>query len=182
MNWLLFILATGLILAIEVMLRPLLGLPGRGGISPELTLVLATWLALVARSSAVPWAMLALGLLAELSSPGPLPGVVVGPVTLGYLAAGYVVLQLRVLVFRESLITLIAMVFAAGLAVQLVSVALLIPHARGWVGEAGAGWSASGQLTRGFLELLYTAAATLPLGLILVRTIPLWHFAGKSRM
>ncbi|MEX0654561.1 MAG: hypothetical protein WDZ31_02840 [Phycisphaeraceae bacterium] len=180
MNWLIFAIAAYLLLALESGLRTLLAVGD--GVSPSFLLVLAVFIGMMAPSSVVPWAFLAIGLLVDLQ-PGPVRDVtLIGPAALGYLAGAYVVLQLRTLVFRESVLALAVLVLAVGIFVQLVYVALLT--ARGLpmlTAEPVVGWSAADQLVHRFLELLYTAVLAIPLGLLLFKSAGIWSFVHRAR-
>lgn len=182
MNWLVFALAAYVMLALETGLRTLLGVSGLAGAYPSFVLILAVYIGLVAPSHVVPWAMLALGLLVDLQA-GPVPeAAIIGPAALGYLFGAYVVLQLRVLVFRESVITLAALVFATGIFVQLVIVGLYTMRGLPWLtAQPVEGWSAADQLVHRFFVLLYTAIAAVPIGALLLRTTPLWGLPNRGR-
>ena len=105
----------------------------------------------------------------------------VGPATLGYLCAGFVLLQFRSLVLRDSLISLAVMVFVAGLFAHLVAVAMLTLRGLSWFAGDPVVDGAADLLVRSFGELVYSALIALPVGLALMRTRPLWGFAsGKG--
>ena len=182
MNWLIFAIAAYLLLALETGLRTLLALPLLADASPRLLLILAVYVGMMAPASTVPWAFLALGLLTDLQ-PGPARDVIlIGPAALGYLVGAYVVLQLRAMVFRESVLALSVLVLVGGIFVHLCWVALLT--ARGLpmlTHEPIVGWSAADQLVHRFLELLYTAVVAVPVGLVLFKVSPIWHFNHRSR-
>ena len=182
MNWLIFAIVTYVMLILEVGLRTLLGLPGPAGVHPSFLLVLGVYVALMAPAQVVPWVMLVLGVLVDLG-PGPSPEMtIVGPAALGYLVGGYVVLQLRSLVFRESVITLAALVFAAGIFVQLVVVVLYTARGLPWLtAQPMPGWNAADQLVHRFFQLLYTTALAVPLGALLLRTSVIWGFTPRGR-
>ena len=178
MNWLIFLLMSYAALALEAGLRELWVV---GTAAPSLALVLAVYVGLLAPASVVPWAWLALGVAADLQ-PGPLPqGPIIGPMALGYLTAGLMVLQLRKLLFRESILAMVACVLAGGAVAHLVAVGLLSLRGAGdAVGEPMAAFAAS-QLAGRAVELVYTAAVALPVGWLLLRTTGLWGFANRSR-
>lgn len=183
MNWFLFAIFAYVMLALEVGLAGLLGFQGASGaVTPSFVLILAVYIGMLAPTSVVPWAMLILGLLVDLQ-PGPVQdAVVVGPMALGYLTGAFAVLQLRALVFRESVISLAAMIFGVGVFVHLVAVALLTMRGLPWtLAEPIAGWNAADQLVHRFLHLLYTAGMALPIGAILFKITPLWHFTSRQR-
>jgi cell shape-determining protein MreD len=176
MNWPVFALFAYVAAALDLGLG---SLPVVGEAS--FILILAVFVGLNAPGSVVAWALLILGLLVDLQ-PGPVHGaVLLGPGALGFLAGAYAVLQLRTLLFRESVMTLAVMVLAVGVFVQLVMVALLTMRGLPMIAEPIAGWNAADQLAHRFMQLLYTAALSVPVGWVLIRSRPLWGFAGKGR-
>jgi cell shape-determining protein MreD len=184
MNWLLFALVSYLALVAETGLRAIwtVSLPIAGDLSPSLLLIVLVFVGLHASPWTVTWSALALGLVADLQ-PGPMPeATLLGPTALGFLAGAYAVVQMRAMVFRESLLTFVILVLLTGLFVHLVAVALLTLRGLPWpLGEPIPGWSAPDQLVHRFLELMYTAALAVPAGLVLFRTTRLWAFAGKGK-
>jgi len=181
MNWLVFILVTYVGLAMQSGLETLLAIPdAQTGVSPSWLLILAVFVGLSAPASVVPWAMLMLGILVDLSSPIAGGGVLVGPGALGYLVGAFAVLQLRGLVFRQSMFTLAVMVFVVGLLIQLVIVALLTGRGLSWLtAQPLAGWNAMDQLAHRFLMLIYSAIAAIPAGYVLFKLTPVWGFGAK---
>jgi len=183
MNWLLFAIFSYLALMAEMGLRSvwMIPLPMAGDLTPSLLVIMLVFVGLFAPSWTVAWAGLVLGLLADLQ-PGPMPdAVLLGPTTLGFLVGAYAVLQMRTMVFRESLLAFVVLVLVTGLFIDLVTVALLTFREVPWpLGEPIPGWSAPTQLVHRFLELLYTAALAIPLGFALFRTIRIWGFPGNA--
>jgi len=182
MNWLVFAITSYLFLLLQTGLKPLLGIPDAMGASPNFLLILAVFIGLSAQTKTVAWGMLTLGILANLI-PGPEPtGTILGPVALGYLAGAFAILQLRTLVFRESVISLAIMVFFVGIIVELVTVMLYT--GRGlplFLNQPIPNWSAIDELFQRFWELLYSAVAAVPLGLILLRLRTGFNFTGITR-
>ncbi len=117
--------------------------------------------------------MLVLGLLVDLQ-PNPTPAVtIIGPASLGYLVGAYVVLQLRALVFRESVITLAALVFTTGIFIQLVIVGIYTMRGLPWLtAQPVEGWNTADQLVNRFFILLYTTVMVVPIGALLLRRRP----------
>ena len=181
MNWLIFALFAFVTLVLDVGLRPLWAVPdAAAGVSPCLLLVLMTFIAMRAPSAAALWAGLVLGLLVDLQI-GP-AGLVMGPAALGFLAGAYAVLQVRTLVFRQSVATLAVITFVAGIFVHLVSVALYTARGLPFTpAEFITGWDAAEQLVHRFLELLYTCAVAVPFGWLLLRLANLWGFPAGGR-
>jgi rod shape-determining protein MreD len=182
MNWLVFTLSAYVFLLLQAGLKPLLGIPDAQGVSPNFLLILAVYVGLMAPARTVAWGMLALGVIANLL-PGPVPaGPILGPEALGYLAGAFAVLQLRTLVFRESVVSLSIMVFVVGIFIQLVTVALYT--ARGLpflLGDPVSAWSASDELVHRFLELIYSAAVAVPVGAVLIRLAGAFNFIPGQR-
>lgn len=173
MNWLLFAILTYAFLLMQVGLTALLGIPDAQGIKPDFLLIFAVFIGIQAQARTVAWGMLTLGIVANLL-PGPVKeGPLLGPEALGYVAGAFAVLQLRTLVFRESVISLAIMVFVVGIFIELVTVALYT--GRGlplFLGQPIPNWNASDELVHRFLILLYSAIASVPIGLVLLKIAP----------
>ena len=189
MNWLVFTIWVYLMLVADKGLDELLEVQM---VAPSFTLILAVFLSLWAAPATVPWTLLVLGVLQDLSyghAAGSVSNLLlIGPHGLGYLAGGYVSIQLRGLVLRDSPVAMAVTVFAIGLFVHLVVVAMLT--LRGLpilLVEPICAWSAADELVRRFFALLYTAAVSLPVGYVLIRSARLWRFSatkvglGRSR-
>ena len=189
MNWFIFILAAYVCLALQTGLRTLIELPMAGGVDPSFVLVLGVFIGLLAPASTVGWAMLVLGVLVDLTTTlqwanagaADVMAPVVGPHAVAYVVGAYAVVQLRTLVFRESVLSLAMMTFSVGLFVLLARVVLMAVMNFGWTWPStNPGFSAAEALFGGFLSLLYTTAMALPLGALLLRTTNVWAFAGRT--
>lgn len=177
MSRLTFVITAYAAVSIQAGLAPLWGVPHGGSqATPSLLLILTCFLALMAPSLTAVWSAVILGLLADALSAVPL----VGPHALGFALGAYVVLQLRGLVFRESVLTLAFMTLAAGVFAHLGAVALIairsIPLTPGGAVE---GFVAADELVGRFFDVLYTAAASVPVGWLLFRTASWWGFPAK---
>ncbi len=182
MNWLAFTLVAYIFLAMQAGLASLLGMPDAQGVMPNFLLIFAVYIGLMAPTRTVAWGMLTLGLLANLLTVPVPDGIILGPEALGFLAGAFAVLQLRTLLFRESVITLAIMVFFVGIFIHLVTVALYTGRGLPFLlGDPVPGWSASYQLVRRFFELLYSAAAAVPIGFVLMRGKSFFNFASAPR-
>ncbi len=182
-----FILFAYLALAVQIGLGPLWVLNWMGGVQPSLVLPLAVFVALWAPPMRALWACLVLGLLVDLTQPLAVQGtmqdaVIIGPYGLSYLLAGWLALKARALVFRDSYISIAALVFLLGLVVHLLAVAILnlrsihLPIIPWLAGSRIPGWNTPDQLMARFLEVLYSAIVALPVGAVLVRSIKWWAF------
>lgn len=187
MRWWFLILICLLTLALDLGLRSLWMIPLGPGITPNLVLILMVFISLWATPLRAMWIALALGLALDLLHPWPLQGsvedlVVLGPMALGFAAGCYLILQLRSFLFRDSLISLAALVFLAGGFAHLLTLTLLILRTLPWLHPLFGGhrfppaWSAADQLWQSFLSLLYSSLLALPLGWLLLRTLPFWSF------
>ena len=128
-----------------------------GGARAEVLLSLACFAALFARDSAqgltASWI---LGLLKDLGSAGPL-----GLHALLFLGAGWVVLQIRQILFRESPLTQLGVTFAAACWVNLVA-AIVVSISVG-------GIPVGVLIGKTLLSALLTAGVTVPLHLTLMQ-------------
>ncbi|MEO1237551.1 MAG: hypothetical protein AAFX76_12255 [Planctomycetota bacterium] len=180
MNWVVFGVTAYVFFAVQSGFA--VGWSVGAGVTPNLLLVLAVFVGMSARRSAVPWSLLVVGVLLDLL-PGPVreQGTLVGPQAVGYLAASFVVLQLRNLLFRESVLTMVVLVFAVGGFAALVESVLYAFRGLPWLAGEPLAWGAMEQLWRRLQELVYTAAVAVPVGLLLGATRRVWGFSGRPR-
>ncbi len=174
MNWIVFTITAYVLFALQAGLAPAWAF---GNATPNLLLILAVFVGVSAARHATPWALLILGVLLDLQ-PGPLAehGVILGPHALGYLVGAYAVLQLRNLLFRESLLTIVIMVFAVGGFAALIEAVVYALRGLPWMFAEPLPWSAGELLWRRFQQLLYTAVVAIPLGALLQLTRRAWGF------
>ena len=179
MNRITFAIATYLFLALQNGLGPLWTV---GGVTPSLILILGVFVGVSAPRTTVMWSMLILGVLLDLQ-PGPLrhSGVILGPHAVGYLIGGYSLLQLRGLLFRESVITIVLLVCAVGGFAAMVETLIYALRAMPWLAADPLPWSPMQQLGHRLTELLYSALVAIPFGLMLQASRRLWGFAGRSK-
>ncbi|MEM9345312.1 MAG: rod shape-determining protein MreD [Planctomycetota bacterium] len=178
MNWLTFAIMTYLGFALQVVLAPVWPIQHH---QPLVLLILLVYIGLQAPAMAVAWSAVVLGLLADIMPYVKPETGVIGPWAIGFLAAGYAMVQLRNLLFRDSMFTIGIMTLIAGIFALLVATTL---HAfRGiplFGNEPVEGFKAANQLYRGFFTLLNTAAFAIPMGYVLLRTRSLWSFSGRG--
>jgi hypothetical protein len=108
--------------------------------------------------------------------------VLIGPHALGYTFAGVVVLQVRAMLFRRSVLTIALMTFIAYLAASLVVVAIY--SVRRWYPEDPLYWTdfrAAGVLVRQVGIAAYSFVLALPLGWILLTLSPAWGFQTATQ-
>jgi hypothetical protein len=180
MRWSVFILTAYVALLLQAGLANLLAY-GDSAVTPSFLLILGVFVGMWAPPRTVAWAMLVLGLLTDLTHAYPIGDVqmiyLVGPASLGYLLGATAVCQLRSMVFRDSALALMVMVFLVGILVHLAAIALLTIRGWPWIpGEPIAGYSQTHALVEAFKQLLYTTLLALPVGYVLQRTSALWRF------
>jgi rod shape-determining protein MreD len=162
MRWWVFAILAYLSLALETSLRDVLEI-GATGVSPSFAIIYATFIALNAPSRVALWACLVLGLGIDLlSTVGDGTYIVIGPNALGYTLACVLLLQMRTLVLHRNLTTLALCVLIAAVFAHIVVLALMT--ARSWVDPLA--WNMGQQLLTRLGIALYSAALTLPLGIL----------------
>lgn len=178
MNWVTFAIATYAAAVLDVGLANLWGLPDGAGATPSMLLILGVFIAMAAPPMTVAWTTLILGLTMDLIALRAEAQPILGPSALGMLTAGWGVLQLRGLLFRQSPLALAALtLIAAGL---MHAVIILMLNLRGipWLtGQPLENWSLADQLYHRFLDGLYSAIVAWPMGLVLFRLEPLFGLA-----
>lgn len=182
MRWPVFAFFAFVCVVAQLSLRNVLTLESLGFVTPDIVACLAVFVALFAHRTSALWACWGLGLAMDLAPQLTRDGGhVIGPNALGYVFGGYMVLQLRTMVFRRRAVTLGFLTFVFVLAASVVAVALLT--VRGW-------YAADNPMTSGALEefmrrsgiALYSGIIAIPLGWLLGGTIRLWGFqSGMSR-
>ncbi|WP_432799496.1 hypothetical protein [Poriferisphaera sp. WC338] len=182
MNWLILVLVSYGLLAVEMGTKPLISLPeGLGGMAPSLLLVLGVYVVMMGRGNVVLWVMLGLGVVVDLMSSTIPGGPIVGPNALGFLVGGIAVLQMRGFVFRESVLAMSVMVFACGIFASLVAIFMIKLRGLGWLtNEPVPGWQSADQMYRYFMMLVYTTVLSLPLGFVLMKSTPMWGFGPRA--
>ena len=182
MRWQVFLVFAFLAVVADVSFINVLNVGIMGGVTPSVCAALVVFICLFAsRLSALSGSLL-LGALLDLSFPalaGPAGNDVylLGPHALGLLFGGYLVLQMRTMVFRQRALTLGVLAGLCILAAGIVMTAIFI--IRGWYGE-GVNYmtqpSAFKELVKHAAVALYTALLGVPLGWVLLQTLPAWGF------
>lgn len=166
MNWAVFGVLSYVLLALSYAGGSMLSV---WGVRPEPMLVLVVFVSLMAPWRVAMTAALVGGLCLDLLKLYPGGVVLVGPQTLGLLMGAFVVHQLRNVVFRHSLLTVVILTGVGGVFAEIFSTALLVVRALPWpVGEVFAGWSAADALFGGFLSVVYTSVLAVPIGWVLL--------------
>ncbi len=183
MNWAVFGIFTYVFLVLQTSLTPVLELPTRYGVvGPQFVLLLGVIVGMFAhpRITCIAWAIL--GLLVDLTSTyalGPTePSLtLVGPHVLGYLAAAYVMIQLRTMVFKQHPFSTGFAIIVCGVAAELVIV--LILSIRGMY-DPIAGFSALPQLALRGIGLLYSAVVGVILAVPMLKLTLLFNFPANT--
>jgi hypothetical protein len=190
MRWFVFFIAAFVLLALEVGLRPLWVLPvgPYGDAAPSLLLILGVFISLNTTAGVVVTAMILLGAATDVTQvvgkteSEPLRDIVLlGPAALGFLLGGYLTMQLRHVVFRDSVVTMVVMTFTIGLFMQL-AIVLLIWLRSMLPTDAVPEWRVASQLMQRAMSVIYSSVVAIPLGLLLVRTRRMWLFNSTRGM
>lgn len=179
MRWPIFAIFAFAALVVQLSVRNVFTLFSVWGISPDVVAVLAVFVALFANRTSALWACFILGLLVDLAPQAHEASYhVLGPHALGYTAGGYLVLQMRSMVFRRRAITMGFLTLLSLIVASLVIVMLL--SIRSWYpGEMPYG--PLSDLGRQCLVAVYSAVVAIPLGWLLNATVPLWGFQSANQ-
>jgi cell shape-determining protein MreD len=181
MRWPIFVVFAFVALALEISLRNSLRLDNLyHGVSPSFVACLLTFILMFAPRLTSLWACWIIGVVMDL-----LPGQgetavrVIGPCALGLVFGGLMIIPLRSMVFRRRLLTMAFMTFVFALASSIVSVFLLT--LRHWYPSSStADYSGLRDLTFRFFEALYSGVLAIPVGWLLLLTLPLWGFQTNA--
>ncbi len=160
---------------------------GLWDVRPSLSAVLVVFVALSAPRTLALWACFVLGLLIDLSSQHSVGGnrivYLVGPHTLGFLAAGWMVVRGRTMVFRRRPLTIGVMTLGCVLLAQAIILVVLVVRSREWYPGGVIHWTDTTlgiEMLRRVLIAVYSGLFAIPAGWLLVRTIRLWGFQTVS--
>ena len=184
MNWLTFSILAYLAYALQLILAPLWSFElGEKGIEPMLLLVLLVYIGLQAPGIHVAWAAIVLGVLADVLQ-DDYQTALIGPWAIGMLAAGYALIQMRNLLFKDSMFTIGIMTLVAGIFALLVTTTLytMRDNVPLFGNTPVVGYSAFDELYYGFAKMLYTAAVAIPVGYLLLKSQALWGFNARRSM
>lgn len=182
MRWPIFLIVAFVTIVIDTSFIGVLQLQTLRGIAPSLSIALVVFICLFAsRLSALAGAFL-LGVMMDFSSPLSMSGglgtvSLLGPHALGFLFAGYLIVQMRTMVFRQRSITIGALSTIAWIAAALVAITIFL--FRSWYGD-GVNYPTSGGAVRELLRQIgigiYSGLLAIPVGWALLATIPAWGF------
>ena len=183
MRWVVFLIFAALALVFDTGVSEILRIEKVWAIRPSFCGVLAVFVALSAPRTTALWACFCLGLLLDLSNPLTVETgrtlYLIGPYTLGFVAGGWLVLQARSMVFRRRPFTIGVMTIVCLLAVQIVATILFVVRSRSWYPGGPVEWTELTvwvELLKRFLIAIYTGLLAVPVGWVLVRSMPLWGF------
>ena len=178
MRWPIFAMFAFVAVVAQLSVRNAMTLYSVLGISPDVVMPLAVFIALFAQRTSALWGCMILGLLMDLAPREHAePYHLLGIHALGYAAAGYMVLQMRTMVFRRRSVTVGFLTFLGLLVASLVAVMLLA--IRSWYPGAEA-YGPLSDLGRRFLIALYSGVVAVPVGRLLGLTVPLWGFQSNA--
>jgi len=190
MRWAIFLIFAVLGIVFDAGFGDVFRIDGLWSIRPSLSAVLVVFVALSAPRTLALWACFVLGLLIDLSTQHTAGGnrivYLVGPHTLGFLAAGWMVVRGRTMVFRRRPLTIGVMTLGCVLLAQAIVLAVLVLRSAGWYPGGVIHWTDTTlgvEVFRRVLIAVYSGLFGIPAGWMLVRTIPLWGFqTGSHRM
>jgi rod shape-determining protein MreD len=175
MRWPVFAIFAFVALVLEVSVRNALRLDSMMGISPSFVACVAVLITLFANRLSALWACWILGVLMDLLPRDDDGVTIVGPAALGFVFAGYVVSLLRTMVFRRKALTLGAMTFIFLLAAGIVVVFITMIRSL-YPGAPVTSLGAVQLMVHHALNALYGGVVAIPLGWLLLVTLPLWGF------
>lgn len=176
MNWIAFAVAAWLAFGMEMGLRDALQV-GSLGVAPSFVVILAVFIGVSASPRAAVTCGLLLGLLLDLTRVTALEGgadsvTIVGPHALGLMGASYAVVVMRTLVIRHNPLTLCFLTFLAMMIMEVIASAFLTIRAQ----YDPIAHQATRSLMIALGSALYSAAAALPMWLLLRPLTPLFGF------
>lgn len=178
MRWAVFLVAAVSAVVLDVSFLDGMAPDSAREIRPSITAALAVFLTLCAPRMPALWACFLLGLALDLSLPSARSGgevvYLVGPHTLGYVAAGYLVVRSRPVLFRQRALTI--GVVTLGFVVVVNMTAILLDAVRSLHPGESFGWTGRAVGIR-LLVAIYSGVVAVPVGWGLVKSIPLWGFA-----
>lgn len=183
MRWTVFLVAACLFVAMDNSLLHSLqiGRPPSAALWPSSAACLAVFICLFAPRATALWACWTLGLLVDLTGPFPTASGstirLIGPAALGYTVGALLVLRFRTTVFRRRALSIGVLTCAFLLAVNLVQLAVMAIQSSYAGGPMhGTLPPASGELIRRSLSALYSGVIAVPIGWLLLMSMPLWGF------
>ena len=185
MRWTVFFIVAIIAVSLDTGFASVFTLRGAWFLTPSFVACLVTFMALLAPKASVLWCAWLLGILMDLS-----PGLgeaagsmhVVGPHALGYVLGAWIVLSFRTYMFRRRVFTIALLTTVVVLAAGLTQIAIGIlrfwlPWAGGELVPLGAG-----EVLHEFGNAAYSMLLAIPVGWLLLQTIPIWRFDyGTSR-
>ncbi|HWB18809.1 MAG TPA: hypothetical protein VG711_00795 [Phycisphaerales bacterium] len=186
MRWIVFIITACVFVELDHSLMHALRW-GDSSVRPVMSSALLAFVALTASRSIVPWAALILGLLVDLLEPySQVPDrmvTLIGPNALAYLAAAYVVMQLRTLVFPRRAMSIGFMAFVAHACSALVLISIFVIRSRFDSVVYPTRDGALAEFFHQILVALYSGLVGVPVGWMLLKTLPVWGFqVSMTRM
>ncbi len=180
MRWSVFLIFAYASLLLEVGLSDVLEYRDTGA-SPGFLLILAVFIGMSAPPITAAWSLLILGVLADLTRHYLIGSDqvvwLIGPAALGYLVGAMVVVQMRVMMYRNSIVALAIMVLIVGSFAHLVAIALVTARGLPWIPcDPVSGWNAADELVRAFRQVVYSVIVAIPAGALLLRLAPMWAF------
>jgi rod shape-determining protein MreD len=177
-RWTIFAIFAYVFVVLEVSVRHVIMF---ADISPSFVAMLVVFIALFAPRTTALWAAWMLGLLVDLNTPlmhgSDQVGRLIGPYALGYPFGCVLILQLRAMLFRRSILTFAVMTTLCVIATSLVVVFIYALH--GWYPNEELHWAElreRDELLRLLGVAVYSGVLGLVLGRALIWSMPMWTF------
>ncbi len=183
MRWIAFLIAAMVAVAIDSGLVGVFTIRPLASATPSVAAVLLAFVALQTRPSTARWAAWFLGVMLDLSptAAGAVGGIpIIGPRTLGCVAAVQVILLVRPVLFRRRIVTIAVMSGVTWITIGLVAAA--VETIRWWLPwtHAMAPPPASTRVLTVLASGVYTALLGLPVGAVLAASAGFWRFEAVS--
>jgi len=181
MRWWVFLIMAIVAVGLDTGLVGVFTLRGVGHATPSVAACLVAFIALQARPRGALWAAFVIGLMLDLSpgsagAAGSVP--ILGPRTLGCIAAVYMILLLRPVMFRRRVVTVAVIAGIAAACIGLGSAS--VETIRWWAPwtHALAPPPAGGRLVTIAASAGYTVLLGIPIAAMLLGTNRWWRFAA----
>ena len=177
MNRIALVIWAWLAYALEAGLEPLWRI---STVTPSPLLVLLAWVSLRARGGTVGgsvfWAGVFLGLLADLQPGANAGAAVIGPHAVAFPLAGWAVLRVRSMVFRDGLAPLVAAAGGVTLIVGVVVMTILqLRHASWLTADTSMVHPLRSEVGRWLLRAIYTAVLAVVMGWAMMKVKERWR-------
>jgi len=183
MSWPVFVIAAFVLLVVDASLMHTLAIRGLVPSTLAVLVVFVSFFAPRTRAIFAAWASgLAVDLTADYVQGAGEVGPVLGPHALGFVCGSYLVLLIRPLLLRRSVLSISVITVIFSIAASIV--VMFVLHAHSWYDPVPIHWhtgTMGSEVGRRIGAAIYTGIFALPLSIVLLATIDLWGFRGQVR-